>query len=625
MQKPSNDYLEQIAYAMYSNVVKAACTSSNAHRVKLSDILSIKYGKDHKKLQEGDIPVYGSGGIMRYVDSALYEGESVLIPRKGTLNNVFYTNCPFWSVDTMFYSVMKRPYVAKYVYFFIQSLDLASMNEGSAVPSMTKEKLYGLELLVPAVDEIKQFDDTASLLFIQKERNIIQNETLSTIRDMALSRLLSGNLTPQITPSNNHLSLDFPTHLHIMEQNKNRVSVESVDEYLYEICRLREENIREEKENRHGDETVSSDSRFFFRGQENINWGVSPTIFRNNLTRSEDKIVKKAYDRRPQEFRQTDSVFERLSKLQHYGLNTRLLDVTTNPLVALFFACRQRKDGNGEPVDGVVLFKWATPIRHESIEVKVLSILAETEDGAGADEFLDHLVVDGVYSKESAEKVRGKDSQYTGILNILRSSYFVLSNQNNDRLIRQSGGFLISGEAKLCDGGNGKIVIRKDCSDLGKEFSKDVFCIPGDCKEDIMDQLNLCEINKASLFPELEHQMSYVNECYSAYASGTVYFSSPDDGAPRDINLSESHYEDVMGILFEIVEKHSLSESVYKQIVQLFEQNTSIVDWWKRETILGLIRRDIKRVLREAKYSERESKSLSDSILDDLTNKIERK
>lgn len=68
----------------------------------LGDLINIKYGKDHKKLLDGNIPLYGSGGIMRYVEKELYDKESVLIPRKGTLSNGTYINERFWSVDTMF-------------------------------------------------------------------------------------------------------------------------------------------------------------------------------------------------------------------------------------------------------------------------------------------------------------------------------------------------------------------------------------------------------------------------------------------------------------------------------------------------------------------------------------------
>src|SRR5690606_22286614 len=68
----------------------------------LGEVLRIKSGKDHKPLGDGDIPVYGSGGIMRYADTAAAVGPSVLIPRKGSLGNLFYVEGPFWVVDTIF-------------------------------------------------------------------------------------------------------------------------------------------------------------------------------------------------------------------------------------------------------------------------------------------------------------------------------------------------------------------------------------------------------------------------------------------------------------------------------------------------------------------------------------------
>ena len=101
---------------------------SNGKSAILSDILNVCYGKDHKRLGEGKIPCYGSGGIMRYVDKALYIGESVLIPRKGSLNNVMYVNEAFWTVDTMFYTHMTRSNVAKLAYFIVRNLNLAEMN-----------------------------------------------------------------------------------------------------------------------------------------------------------------------------------------------------------------------------------------------------------------------------------------------------------------------------------------------------------------------------------------------------------------------------------------------------------------------------------------------------------------
>ena len=132
---------------------------------------------------------------MRYVDTALYTGESVLIPRKGTLNNVIYVNQPFWSVDTMFYTVMNRSNIAKFVYFFVRSKNLASMNAGSAVPSMTTEILNALPIIVPTDEELDKFEKVASALFEQIQHNLRENTYLATMRDTLLPRLMSGELS----------------------------------------------------------------------------------------------------------------------------------------------------------------------------------------------------------------------------------------------------------------------------------------------------------------------------------------------------------------------------------------------------------------------------------------------
>ena len=161
---------------------------------KLSDLITIKYGKDHKKLDDGKHPVYGSGGIMRYVDKFLYDKESVLIPRKGTLNNVFYINEPFWSVDTMFYTEMKKENIAKYVYFFVKGKDLNSMNAGSAVPSMTTEILNAIEVVIPSDEYLEKFENIVSPMFKQIKQCIIENENLASIRDTLLQKLMNGEI-----------------------------------------------------------------------------------------------------------------------------------------------------------------------------------------------------------------------------------------------------------------------------------------------------------------------------------------------------------------------------------------------------------------------------------------------
>ena len=131
----------------------------------VTDLLEIRYGKDHKGLADGCIPVYGSGGIMRKVDKILYSGESVLIPRKGSLNNILLVSGDFWTIDTMFYSVPKRPNVAKYVYLYLTGIDMYAMNIGAAVPSMTVKILDGMRLLCPSDSILELFETTDEVSF----------------------------------------------------------------------------------------------------------------------------------------------------------------------------------------------------------------------------------------------------------------------------------------------------------------------------------------------------------------------------------------------------------------------------------------------------------------------------
>ncbi len=188
-----NDNLQQQAQAIYSSMFIDNPDPSWTHG-HLSDLITVKYGKDHKKLADGIYPVYGSGGIMRYVERPLYNKESVLIPRKGTLNNVMYVNQPFWSVDTMFYTEMKLPNVAKFVYHFVKAKDLASMNAGSAVPSMTTDILNAMEVVIPSTSALEEFESLVAPMYEAMEANDVQSKALSQMRDTLLPKLMSGEI-----------------------------------------------------------------------------------------------------------------------------------------------------------------------------------------------------------------------------------------------------------------------------------------------------------------------------------------------------------------------------------------------------------------------------------------------
>ena len=160
----------------------------------ITDVLEIKYGKDHKLLKEGTIPVYGTGGIMRYVEKSLFTGESVLIPRKGSLNNIMLVGGTFWTIDTMFYSIPKENNVAKIVYFYLKGVDMYSFNIGAAVPSMTVNILSGMKLLVPNEDVKNKFETIASKYFIRMHSLQSQLCLLTEARDRLLPKLMSGEI-----------------------------------------------------------------------------------------------------------------------------------------------------------------------------------------------------------------------------------------------------------------------------------------------------------------------------------------------------------------------------------------------------------------------------------------------
>ena len=190
LKKKINDNLEATAFAIYRETFITS-RSANWNKGTLSDLLAVKYGKDHKHLADGTIPLYGSGGIMRYVEKSLYDKVSVLIPRKGTLSNVLYVDEPFWSVDTMFYTEISKPYAAKFIYYFVKSKDLAGMDTGSAVPSMSSEIIHSMELDIPDDETLISFDKCLCPLYKQIKINNQECDKLKSLQGILLTTISS--------------------------------------------------------------------------------------------------------------------------------------------------------------------------------------------------------------------------------------------------------------------------------------------------------------------------------------------------------------------------------------------------------------------------------------------------
>ncbi|OUD35698.1 restriction endonuclease subunit S [Flavobacterium sp. FPG59] len=123
----------------------------------LGDVLTIKNGKDYKSFQAGNIPVYGSGGIMTFIDTPIYDKPSVLIPRKGSLSKLYYVNVPFWTVDTIFWTDINITITEpKFVYYYLQTQHLEELNMAGGVPSLTQTILNKVPIPIPPLEVQKE-------------------------------------------------------------------------------------------------------------------------------------------------------------------------------------------------------------------------------------------------------------------------------------------------------------------------------------------------------------------------------------------------------------------------------------------------------------------------------------
>jgi type I restriction enzyme S subunit len=120
----------------------------------LGEVAEIVGGRDYKQFNHGNIPVYGSGGIMTYIDTYAYDRPTVLLPRKGSISNVFYTDMPFWNVDTIFYTIIHNELLPKFFYYYMCNYHIERLNTSNAArPALTRTVLNNIPIPVPPLSE----------------------------------------------------------------------------------------------------------------------------------------------------------------------------------------------------------------------------------------------------------------------------------------------------------------------------------------------------------------------------------------------------------------------------------------------------------------------------------------
>ena len=121
---------------------------------KLSDVVDVRSGRDYKHLEEGDIPVYGTGGYMLSVSEALSDDEDAIgIGRKGTIDNPYILRAPFWTVDTLFYAVPREKHDLNFVYGIFQNINWKAKDESTGVPSLSKATINAVSTMTPDYEE----------------------------------------------------------------------------------------------------------------------------------------------------------------------------------------------------------------------------------------------------------------------------------------------------------------------------------------------------------------------------------------------------------------------------------------------------------------------------------------
>lgn len=397
-----------------------------------------------------------------------------------------------------------------------------------------------------------------------------------------------------------------------MASDRQEKRISSVKAFVDEIMRLK------------NDIPPSNAEQWFFRGQQNAAWDVRPNIFRNDNLASEHIVIERAQRQNPVEFRECINNFEILTKLQHYSLGTRLLDVTLNPLVALYFATEPSseylKNQNGQFTyrehDGKVYYRFVRGCALRDIQVRIALSIPFVEFGKSLslEEFCKKLVDDKLIEKSEGEQLSEND--FSEMVRILQTNSFIVATNSNVRLIQQRGAFLISSAVNIKTVTDVKSsLLSKAKMSLEKEF-EGCFIIAAKDKAQIREELDFFNVNEATLFPELEHQMRYIQSQVKSPV-GTV-----EDYSIYNRRTSENKYDpiDVSLDVLKCILAESLpniAEEKLKELSSAILEETHAVDWHKKDSVISGIRRLITKNLADI-LSSVDAKSKANEILNKL-------
>lgn len=363
------------------------------------------------------------------------------------------------------------------------------------------------------------------------------------------------------------------------------------------------ENIKKVKEKKESKDGTSTE--LYFRGQETEFWDIEPSIFRDDMLSIEHKLMQIPLQKSPTEFKDLNSMFDIMTKYQHYGMCTRLLDLTTNPLVALYFACKIHgiekyitEDGSEvekEPYGVIYYTDKYYPSQSTDLEIKIVSALAsyDLEKENTLSDVLEKLYHDQIIDKETKDNWL---ENYKEFVEIIQNNYMVMPTYTNERLRKQSGVFLLTSlflfnkEIEV-----EKSIISKAKGKLKEEFREECFYISGESKETILKELDLYNINEATLFPELEHQLSYIKCANRNQVNPVTDFTKYEEDSVstmQDIAAKQPELDKYILDKFDDKFKKVLEKDEIQDVLNIIEDLFTI-DWYKREKILSKMKMSI--------------------------------
>ncbi len=164
----------------------------------LGNLIELAYGKTLKAedRQGGEVPVFGSNGIIGWHHKKLVSGPGIIVGRKGNPGIVTWSHADFFPIDTTFYVVCLTHIKSLYFFYYALNLqNLGNLGADSAVPGLNRNHAYMSRQVIPNIKIFKFFDAQIASIFAQKYSNDQQNRTLANLRDTLLPKLLSGELS----------------------------------------------------------------------------------------------------------------------------------------------------------------------------------------------------------------------------------------------------------------------------------------------------------------------------------------------------------------------------------------------------------------------------------------------